>query len=55
MKSPSVIQVRAWGARVGAVAFDPSARCFAFEYYPDWIRRGVALAPLMMPGREGVR
>jgi len=55
MKSPTVIQVRAWGARVGAVAFDPSTNCFAFEYYPDWIRKGVELAPLTMPNRKGMR
>ena len=55
MKSPAVIQVRAWGARVGAVAFDPSAKCFAFEYYPEWSRKGVALAPLTMPSHDGLR
>ena len=55
MNSPTVIQVRAWGARVGAVAFDPTANCFAFEYYPDWVRSGVELAPLTMPNHKGRR
>lgn len=44
-----VIEVRLWDQRVGAVAADPQAGCYAFEYDPAWRRRGVELAPLTMP------
>lgn len=43
------IEVRLWNKRVGAIAADPRAGCYAFEYTPQWIRSGVELAPLMMP------
>ena len=47
--STSAIEVRIWGQRVGAVAPDPAAACYAFEYTPDWVRTGIELAPLTMP------
>jgi len=47
--TPAAVQVHIWGNKVGAVAFDPLANCYAFEYYPEWVRRGVELAPLQMP------
>lgn len=47
--STAVIEVRIWGQRVGAVAPDPQAGCYAFEYDPRWRRRGIELAPLTMP------
>lgn len=43
------IEVRLWDQRVGAVAADERAGCYAFEYSPDWKRQGIELAPLMMP------
>lgn len=42
------IEVRIWGQRVGAVAPDPQAGCYAFEYEPKWQRKGIELAPLTM-------
>ena len=45
----SVIEVRAWGRRVGAAAFDPRRKAVAFEYAPEWIRSGIELSPLQMP------
>jgi serine/threonine-protein kinase HipA len=47
------VEVRAWGERVGAVAFDPSLGCYAFEYYPEWSARKVELAPGIMPAGGG--
>ena len=47
------VEVRAWGHRVGAVALDPRAGYYAFEYYPDWAARGIELAPGIMPGSGG--
>jgi serine/threonine-protein kinase HipA len=45
------VEVSAWGSRVGAVALDPGLGAYVFEYYPDWVERGVELAPLTMPVR----
>jgi serine/threonine-protein kinase HipA len=44
-----LIEVRAWGERVGAVARDPRLGFYAFEYAPDFQRAGIELAPLTMP------
>ncbi|WP_423917536.1 type II toxin-antitoxin system HipA family toxin [Frigoribacterium sp. 2-23] len=45
------VEVTAWGHRVGAVAADPQVGAYVFEYYPDWVARGIELAPLTMPIR----
>lgn len=45
----TVIEVRIWDKRVGAVAFDRTAGAYAFEYAPAWRKRDIELAPLMMP------
>ncbi|MCU1414327.1 MAG: phosphatidylinositol kinase [Microbacteriaceae bacterium] len=44
-----LVEVRAWGTTVGALA--PSARrgAYAFEYDPDWVHGGIELAPVLMP------
>lgn len=47
--STAVIEVRLWDQRVGAVASDQQAGCYAFEYDPAWRRQGIELAPLTMP------
>jgi serine/threonine-protein kinase HipA len=44
-----VVEVRAWGDRVGAVALDPASGYYVFEYAPAWQARGVELAPTTMP------
>src|SRR5690606_4030820 len=49
MKPIEVIEVRIWDRLVGALAFDPQAGAYAFEYAPEWARDSVELAPLMMP------
>lgn len=49
-----VIEVRAWGRTVGAVAEDPATGAYAFEYTPEWIASGVELSPLHLPRRPGV-
>lgn len=46
-----VIEVLAWGRRVGAVAQDPATGWYAFAYDPDWAEGGFELAPLHMPLR----
>lgn len=45
----SVIEVRIWNTLVGAVAYDPALGCYAFEYDAGWRRRGIELAPRLMP------
>jgi serine/threonine-protein kinase HipA len=47
-----VIEVRAWGTRVGAVAADPSSGVYVFAYANEWIATGIELSPLRMPLRE---
>jgi serine/threonine-protein kinase HipA len=47
-----VIEVLAWGRRVGAVALDPATEWYAFAYDRDWVAGGIELAPLHMPLRE---
>jgi serine/threonine-protein kinase HipA len=44
-----VIEVRCWGARVGAIALDPRSGFYVFEYEPTWADAGVELAPTTMP------
>jgi serine/threonine-protein kinase HipA len=48
-----LIEVRAWGRRVGAVAFDASIGSYVFEYAPEWVDTGVQLSPLVVPNRAG--
>lgn len=49
-----LVEVRAWGQLVGAVALDPATGFYAFEYDDVWIARGKSLAPLQMPNQVGV-
>jgi serine/threonine-protein kinase HipA len=49
VKATQVIEVRAWGERVGAVALDPRLGYYAFAFVPEWRRTGTDLAPLTMP------
>ena len=50
----TVLEVAAWGRRVGAVALDPASGYYAFEYDGAWLASGSELAPLHMPRRAGV-
>jgi serine/threonine-protein kinase HipA len=47
-----VIEVLAWGRRVGAVALDPDTGWYAFAYSKEWVDSGIELAPLHMPLRQ---
>lgn len=46
-----VVEVLAWGRRVGAVAQDPATGLYSFAYAPSWVATGFELAPLHMPLR----
>ena len=48
-KSVEAVEVRIWGATVGAVALDPKLGYYAFEYDPRFVASGIELAPLTMP------
>jgi serine/threonine-protein kinase HipA len=48
-RSVEVVEVRAWGNRVGAVALDQATGYYVFEYARDWQARGIELAPTTMP------
>ena len=44
-----LVEVHAFGERVGAVGADPTSGQLVFNYTPEWRRRGIELAPLTMP------
>ena len=44
-----LVEVRCWGARVGAIALDPASGFYVFEYDQMWRDAGVELAPTTMP------
>jgi serine/threonine-protein kinase HipA len=47
-----VVEVLAWGRRVGATALDPTSGWYAFAYDPGWLATDIELAPLHMPLRR---
>ena len=47
--------VNLWGDQVGAVSWSEEARVATFEFTPEWLDRGLDLAPLMMPLAEARR
>ena len=49
-----LIEVRAWGATVGAVTLEPRLGYYAFEYAPTWQVRGIELAPLTLPVSQSI-
>jgi serine/threonine-protein kinase HipA len=49
VKAIPVVEVRAWGQGVGAVAADPTLGYYVFAYAPAWRRSGIELAPLTLP------
>lgn len=51
-KAVDVVEVSAWGKRVGAVAREPTKNYYAFQYDPAWIRGGIELAPVAMPLKQ---
>lgn len=42
-------EVKLWGETVGAVLWDDDTKTGAFEYAPEFIAKGLAISPLMMP------
>ena len=50
-----LIEVKCWGATVGAIALDPRAGFYVFEYEPKWAQSGLQLAPTTMPVDERER
>lgn len=47
--STKAIEVFAWGESVGAVGLDSRYRAYVFAYRPEWLKKGVELAPRTMP------
>jgi serine/threonine-protein kinase HipA len=47
--SSKAIEVRIWDQSVGAVALDPANGYYLFAYRPEWVKRGIELAPRTMP------
>jgi serine/threonine-protein kinase HipA len=44
-----LVEVRAWGRTVGAVAPGRRRGAWSFQFDPEWIRTGIELAPGLMP------
>lgn len=49
-----LVEVRAWGKRVGAVAQDKESGFYAFEYSQRWLSTQIELSPLAMPNTEEI-
>ncbi|MFV1985070.1 MAG: type II toxin-antitoxin system HipA family toxin [Thiohalomonadales bacterium] len=45
----NLAEVRLWGELVGALMYDPVSKISTFEYAPEWISKGIEIAPLHMP------
>lgn len=43
------IEIEIWGLKVGAVTLDPSSGYYVFAYYPNFVKLGMQIAPIMMP------
>ena len=41
--------VHLWGELVGALAYDSKTKISTFEYAPEWMNKGIEIAPLRMP------
>ncbi|MDY0745671.1 type II toxin-antitoxin system HipA family toxin [Paucibacter sp. R3-3] len=52
-RAVEAIEVLYQGQKVGAAALDKSLGFYAFQYYPQWLRNSIELAPLQMPVRAG--
>ncbi len=46
-------EIRLWGNRVGALAYDPISTFSTFEFAAEWIEAGVEIAPIHMPLSPG--
>ena len=45
----NLAEVRLWDELVGALMYDPATKISTFEYAPEWISKGIEIAPLRMP------
>ncbi|HUI06636.1 MAG TPA: type II toxin-antitoxin system HipA family toxin [Verrucomicrobiae bacterium] len=54
IRKVTVATVRLWNHDVGAVAWDEPRGLGRFEYDPAFVRRGLPVAPLMMPLGSGI-
>jgi serine/threonine-protein kinase HipA len=50
-----IIKVNLWNDFVGPLYWDENRNIAVFEYDPSFLRRGLEIAPLLMPLREGVK
>ncbi len=45
----SIAEVRLWGRKIGAVAWDNKKNITNFEYEPSFIKSGIEISPMTMP------
>ena len=43
------VEVRYQGEKAAAISFESGAGAAQFEYYPEFVEKGIPLAPLTMP------
>jgi serine/threonine-protein kinase HipA len=51
-ENTNTAQIKIWSETVGAVSWDSSRGFATFEYYPDFLKKGLDLSPKMMPLNE---
>src|ERR1041385_7906499 len=54
IRKVTVATVRLWGRDAGAVAWDEQRGVGNFEYEPAFVKRGLQIAPLMLPLGPGI-
>lgn len=54
IRKVTVATIRLWGRDVGAVAWDEQRGVGNFEYEPAFVKRGLQIAPLMLPLGPGI-
>lgn len=45
----NLAEIHLWGKLVGALLYEPENQLATFEFSPEWLQRGVEIAPLHMP------
>ena len=51
--APACVEVYCWGQQVGTLFQEPAGDFYVFEYTPEWILKGVELAPLHLANQPG--
>jgi serine/threonine-protein kinase HipA len=50
-----IIDVKLWDSLVGSLYWDDNNRVAIFQYDPSFVRKGLDIAPILMPLKEGIQ